>query len=84
MLTSILKNSDIGIELLIQAYARGDSEGDVVLSVSNGGMAYAYSGDHLEPYREQLDDVVDDIVSGRVVVEEWSDTPIRYLSDLVP
>ena len=84
LLTSILKNSDIGIELMIQAYARGDSEGDVVLSVSNGGMAYAYSGDHLEPYRQQLEDVIDDIASGRVVVEERSDTPIRYLSELLP
>ena len=84
LLTSVIKNSDVGIELLVEAFADGAVEGDAVLSISNGGMAYAYSGDHLESYRRQLDDVIDDIVSGRVVVRDESDTPIPYLSDLLP
>jgi DNA-binding SARP family transcriptional activator/basic membrane lipoprotein Med (substrate-binding protein (PBP1-ABC) superfamily) len=68
ILTSVEKRSNVGIANLIQAYARGETQDHFELNVANGAIGYSFSGEHLKAIRDELDGIVEDVATGRIVV----------------
>lgn len=73
ILTSVEKRNGVGIALLIQAYARGESEADVELTVANGALGFSSSGGHLISIQPELDQIVEDLAMDRIDVSREPD-----------
>jgi basic membrane protein A len=71
ILTSMLKNANVGTSAFVRSVAEGTFHGGIVTyGLSNGGVGYSRSGGFVDDIRDQLDAYAEDIVAGRITVPE--------------
>ncbi|MEW5992587.1 MAG: BMP family ABC transporter substrate-binding protein [Chloroflexota bacterium] len=71
ILTSMLKNANVGTYAFVRAVADGTFEGGIVTyGLANGGVGYATSGGFVDDIRDELDAFSADIAAGRIAVPE--------------
>ena len=85
ILTSVVKRLDVGIEAAISTFFETGEVNDLVLTVQNEGVGYTTSGGHLTPWTDRMDDALNAIMTGEVVVASDRETDIVYfLDELLP
>ena len=76
VLTSMLKNADLGTFTFVRAVADGTFlPGHLDYGIAEGGVGYARSGGHLDAVAPQIDEWAARIASGEVVVPEVPAAP---------
>ena len=71
ILTSMLKNSNVGTEQFVLSAADGTFKPGIhTFGLENGGVGYATSGAFVDDIKAQLDGYAADIVAGRIVVPQ--------------
>ncbi len=71
ILTSMLKNANVGTYSFVMSVAYGSFEpGNRTFGLANGGVGYATSGGFVDDIATKLDAYAADIVAGKIVVPE--------------
>jgi basic membrane protein A len=83
ILTSVVKRLDVGIEASISTFFETGEVNDLVLTVQNEGVGYTTSGGHLTPWTDRMDDALNAIIKGEVVVANDRETDIVYFFDVL-
>jgi basic membrane protein A len=69
ILTSMLKNADIGTHAFVRSVAEGTAEGgEAVFDLASGGVGYATSGGFVDDIKDQIDAWAARIVAGEITV----------------
>jgi basic membrane protein A and related proteins len=69
ILTSMLKNADVGTYSFVRSVAEGTAEGgESVFDLASGGVGYATSGGFVDSIRDEIDAWADRIVAGEITV----------------
>ncbi len=69
ILTSMLKRVDVAVYDTIKAVAEGDKSGGIkVFDLSKDGVGYATSGGYIDEFKDQLEALKADIISGKITV----------------
>jgi basic membrane protein A len=71
ILTSMLKNANVGTYAFVKAVADGSLEGGIMTyGLANEGVGYAVSGGFVDDIRDRLDAYAADIAAGKIKVPE--------------
>ena len=71
ILTSMLKNSNVGTFAFVMSAAQFSFKGGIqTFGLANGGVGYATSGGFIDDIRARLDAYAADIVAGKIVVPQ--------------
>jgi basic membrane protein A len=69
ILTSMLKNADVGTYAFVRSVAEGVAEGgESVFDLASGGVGYATSGGFVDPIRDEIDAWARKIIEGGITV----------------
>jgi basic membrane protein A len=69
ILTSMLKNADVGSYAFVWSVAAGTAEGgESVFDLASGGVGYATSGGFVDPIKDEIDAWAASIIAGETVV----------------
>jgi basic membrane protein A len=69
ILTSMLKNVNVGVQAMIESVAKGNFEaGAVNFDLTNNGVGYSLSGGYAKKYAAKVNKLIKKIKSGKIVV----------------